>query len=131
MPMDVEDSRGRPVLFMGRRIKPVAFGLAVACASFAWSAITDTGVLDGTLWSDIVGALGVTTAVLLTVAWWRGSQRLAEWGLLAVAFIYAIRIWFILLTVGFAEGLWLSIGTFIVASGSFILERRLPPLRED
>lgn len=115
------------VAFLGRPIKPVAFGLSIVMITFFFANIFDTGVLGASRWGDVVAALSFAAWVTMNWGWFRNSQRAAEIGLLIATLVLATRAFFILLTIGMSlQNFWLSLGVAIVAGGSYLLERLDP-----
>lgn len=112
------------VRFLGRPIKPVAFGLTVALLIIWPSAITNEGVLDGSIWGDFIGWSAFAIAGIMTWAWWKSSQRVTEIGLQLVFALMIFRFFgSLLVNQSWTQAGTLSIAWAIVAGGSFILER--------
>lgn len=115
-----------PLSILGRPVKPVSFSFTLAMLIIVYINVTATGVV-GALGARHFLAAVAGIAVVLSVWGWAGrSQRAAEWALLTVAFVWAIRFWAGGLTMGFSlsnEGVWFSFCWSLVASGSFWLER--------
>lgn len=112
--------------FLGRPVKPVAFGLMLSMLVIAWAAFTDVGVLRNAFLADFLGGAALTCAAVMGTAWWRRNQALAELGLLMASIIWGLRFWLIVLIAGNAittEGLWLSLGWTAIAAGSYLLEK--------
>jgi len=111
---------------LGRPVKPVAFGLMFSMMVIGWAAFSDVGVLGKNFLADFLGGAALMTAAVLASGWYRSSQMLAELGLLMASIIWALRFWLIVLVNNHSistEGLWLSIGWVVIASGSYLLEK--------
>ena len=118
MPLDLR------ITILGRPVKPVALGLALAMATLLTTGITGTGLLGGTHWGNAVAVAAAGALVLFVVGWVRGSQRLAEWALGGAFFAMAARTVFLFITAGAGQPApWLSGALCIIAGGSYWLER--------
>ncbi len=110
----------------GRAVKPVAFALSWSMLVIAWAAYTNSGVLDGSDWADLLGGGAMVTFVVFAIAWWHRSQRIAELGLLLAFFMWTTRFWLVVLVnpggVSY-EGMFLSLGWMLIAGGSYLLEK--------
>lgn len=115
--------------FMGRQIRPYAFGVAYLCALiFIFNVFVGEGI--GTLFDD-QSMLGLTfgmTAfmcfIFLVTGWWIRSDKLMRWGLLLSCGLFSARAAFIFLDIGLAQlpG-WISIGIVLMSGGAWLLER--------
>ena len=116
-----------PWTFFGRPIKPVAFVLMVTMMVLGVSAITDRGVLQDSIWADVIGVLALCVSVILFYAWYKKSQTWAEYALLGAFFVWGIRFWGIVFTQGFdaltQEPGCLALLWMLLAGGSWLLER--------
>jgi hypothetical protein len=113
-----------PISVFGRPVKPVSLGFAVFMITFTVYNIRNTGVFGASRWGDVIAVVAGASFVLLMVAWVRNSQRLAEYGLLLSGTVFTIRGMFLLLTFGFdRQDVYFSLGTAIIAFGSYFLER--------
>jgi len=114
----------------GRPVKPVALVLLGTMLLLGITAITDIGVLGNTEWGDVLGGFAFSSAILFIIAWIKGSQTIAEWALLGAFFVWGLRFWAIVFTLGAhalsSEGLYLSFLWMILAGGSWFLERQDP-----
>ena len=111
---------------LGRPIKPVAFGLAIAMLSIFAANIDDLGILDGSQWGDFLGGLALAVGVMFFAGWLANSQQLNEWALLSSFWVFSVRLWliiFILPTHGIGEELWLDLAFMIISGGAFLLEK--------
>ncbi len=118
--------------FLGRPIKPVAFGLSIVMITFIVANIYNTGVLGTSRWGDVVAVLSLAAWGTLNWGWFRNAQRVAELGLLLSTLVLTIRAIFVLLTLGPSiQSFWLSSGVAVVAGGSYLLERADPRDRGD
>lgn len=111
------------ILVFGRKIKPAALGFVFLMLVYVMNGITDRGALDGSMWGDIVAAVGAAAATLLLLGWWGKSQRMAEYGLLFAFFTFGARTLYLLLTDPTAEKTLSGVGVCIIAVGAFLLER--------
>lgn len=120
-------SRGDlPWRFIGRPIKPLAFAQMVALFVIGWAYLWHTTDEIGTdnLLGDATGLLAFMAGLLLLAGWWRGSQRLAEIGLLIGAGVWIARAALVLM-LGYNEdpvAFWLSLCWATAAGGAFLLE---------
>lgn len=119
--------RHRPTVG-GRPAHPVALGLTLTMFILASYNTFGKGALDGTQpWASVVAVTAAATCAVLTVGWWRQSQRLTEYGLLAVFGIEIARSIAITLVAGVDTiGVWLGLATATIAGGSYLLERWNP-----
>lgn len=115
-----------PWKMFGRTLKPVAFAQMLALLVLAVAYVErferepGTDTIAGVLFAAAAG----TGAGLLFAGWVRGSQRLAEWGLLFAAGVWIARAALVLLT-GYGDdpvAFWLSLCWAIAAGGAFLLE---------
>lgn len=116
-----------PIKVFGRPVKPVAFGLGIYMVVYVVYNIIDKGVFGASEWGDVLAVIAGAALALLTVAWFANSQRLAEIGLLLCSTVFMIRAVFLFLTLGiWAEGLYYSLASAVIAGGSYFLERTDP-----
>jgi hypothetical protein len=116
-----------PISFFGRPIKPVSLGFSIFMVTFVVYNVRNTGVFGDSRWGDVIAVVAGAALVLLTLAWARNSQRLAEYGLLLSGTVFTIRGTFLLLTFGFdRQDVYFSLGVAIIAFGSYFLERADP-----
>lgn len=109
----------------GRPVYPVALGIGVLMATLTAYNALNTGVLRATLLGDIVMVLAGASLVMLVAGWVTQRQVMVATGLLTAASAYVARMLFIAFTLGIgAEGVWLSLGTVVIAGGSYLLEVR-------
>lgn len=116
------------IRFFGRPIKPVALAIALGMLIVSVTAFTNTGVLDGNPIADWLTLPSLAVASVLTLGWWRRSQRLAEYGLIGAFAIWVLRMClaFTLIEDPVREGALLSACWAIVAGGSYLLEKADP-----
>ena len=115
------------VRFLGRPVRPVAFGLTLAMLIIWPSAITDHGLLDGSVWGDIVGWSALVCALVMMYGWWKSSQRAVEVGLQMVFFLMVFRfVAAFLVGIDVEQGGFLSLAWAVVAGGSYLLEKADP-----
>lgn len=111
------------VTFLNRPIKPVALGLTVVMTTLAIANILDAGLLGDNALSHTLAVFAVTSAILLTLGWITGKQRIAEIGLLTAAAVNVARSSFLLFTFGPGQqSVWLSLGVTVIAGGAYLLE---------
>lgn len=113
----------------GRPVKPVAFALMLTMLTISWAAWSDAGLLGAAVGADFLGIAAGSVGLLLFTAWWRRSQRLAEWGLLMAFAIWFFRTFLVvMLNWGNAptDGWFLSLSWVLVAGGSYWLEKADP-----
>jgi hypothetical protein len=111
------------ITFLGRRIKPVALGLAIVMATLLIYNLFNIGIFKELFLGDIVSIAAAISLSTLIAGWWSGSQRLAEVGLFSAALVYICRTAFLLLTKPEAEGVALGFGIIVIAFGSWLLEK--------
>ena len=118
--------------FLGRPIKPVAFGFFVAMLIIFPSAINDEGVLDGSLWGDFIGWSALGTAIVLFLAWLRRSQRLYEISLQLVFFLMIFRfVGATLVQHQPTQAGNLALAWAVIAGGSYLLEKSAREVPDD
>jgi hypothetical protein len=119
-----------PWTLFNRPIKPVALVLMNTMFVISWVAVTNAGVLHDSIWGDILGAFSFVIAVAFFYAWYKASQRYAEWAMLAAFGVWGFRFWAIILingTTAFSsESAYLSLLWMLLAGGSWLLERADP-----
>lgn len=110
------------VTFLGRPLKPVAFGLTLMMIIIAQSNFR--GADRGTEYplSVVLGIAAVAAAVTLIIGWATGRQTIAEIGLLTVVCVYVTRAAFIQFSTPWDQAVFFSLSTAIIAGGSYILE---------
>lgn len=112
------------ITILGRPVKPVALGLALAMVTLLSTGVAGTGLLGGTHWGYAVAAAAAGALALFAVGWFAGSQRLAEWALAGAFFTLTARTAFLFITTGAGHPApWLSLSLCIIAGGSYWLER--------
>ena len=110
--------------FMARPIKPLALALTIATfVLFVGYDLTNADSLGGSPAGDFVGLVGLASALVLTVGWWRRSQTLAELGLLLASGVWITRAATLALE-GFPDPIafFLSSAWAIAAAGAYLLE---------
>lgn len=115
-----------PIRIFGRPFKPVSFSFSVAMLIIVYVNVTGQGIVGGLSGRHFIAASAAVAAFMSFWGWLRQSQKVAEWALLVVAFVWAARFWAGGLTVGFSlgnEGVWFSLCWSLIASGSYWLER--------
>lgn len=115
-----------PLHIFGRPFKPVSFSFTLAMLLIVWLNLTDNGIVQATSGQHFIALSAGVAAALSIWGWITQSQKVAEWALLVVAFVWACRFWAGGLTTGFDlanEGVWFSLIWSLVATGSFWLER--------
>ena len=111
-------------IFLGRPIKPVAFGMSILMMTLTFINVFDVGLFGNSLLGDVVAVLSFGSFVLLILGWFGNLQPLVEYGLLIASAVYVIRGSFVMLTFGLSnEGVWQSFGTAVIAGGAYLLER--------
>ena len=114
----------------GRPIKPVSLILMNTMFVFSWTAITDKGALLDSLWGDFIGVLALLVAAAFIWGWFKSSQKIAEYCLLAASAIWGFRFWALLFvnrdSVFTTEALYMSLLWSLLAGGSWLLERADP-----
>lgn len=116
-----------PISIFGRPIKPVSLGFAIFMLTFTVYNLLDMGVFGPSLWGDVVAVVAGAAFVLLMLAWFINSQRLAEYGLLLSCTVFIIRGTFLGLVFGLErQDVYFSVATAIIAGGSYFLERTDP-----
>ena len=111
------------IRFLGRQVKPVAFGLSIIMATLLVYNVANIGIFGGLILGDIVAVGAAVALTTLTAGWWARSQRMAEFGLFTAFLVYTCRTAFLLLTKPEAEGVALGVGIAVIAAGSWLLER--------
>lgn len=119
-----------PVSILGRPLKPLAFGMAIAMVVLCLAGLFDTGALDGSLWGDVVALIAAASCTSFMAGWWARNQPMAEAGLLLACWVFTTRA-AALLFIGGAGSIaaWLSIASAIIAGGAYVLERTDPRVR--
>lgn len=108
----------------GRQLKPVAFGLTLAMVALCVFNVAAEGVLGDSVVSHIVAVMAGLSAAGLFFGWTFGSQHMAEVGLFMTGMTMTLRSAFLFWYEGANQiGIWLGVGTAVVAFGSFLLER--------
>ena len=108
----------------GRPIKPVALGLSMSMLVLCVFNTIDAGVLLETQVGDVVAVMSGIAAFLLIAGWVGKSQMMAEWGLFLAGMTMTLRSAFLFVLQGGSNiGVWLGVGTAVVAFGAFLLER--------
>lgn len=108
----------------GRSIKPVGLGVAVSMIVLGVFNTMDIGVLQSNRIGDVVAIAAAVSAVLLITAWVIRSQSMTEAGLFIGSMTMLMRSVFLFALYGSGQiGVWLGIGTAIIALGAFMLER--------
>jgi hypothetical protein len=117
-------------LFFGRPVRPFHLAVTIATAVVALSNLTnspETFLLHTS--SNILGAIALTSAILLTIGWWYTNDWAAEWGLLLAVGVWLSRGIYIgltddgLLVLGTLAAVVLSFAWAIGAGGAYLLER--------
>lgn len=117
-------------LFFGRPIRPFHLAVTIATAVIAMSNLTDspeTFLLHTS--SNVLGAVALTSAILLTVGWWYTNDWAAEWGLLTAVGVWVSRAVYIAITddglfvIGTLAAVVLSLAWAVGAGGAYLLER--------
>lgn len=118
-----------PWTFLGRKIRPFALGISLACLVIALSLLIgheDAGrILDGmSFYGMVVGVTALTAVCLLWAGWWDSSDRLMRAGLFLSVGVFSARaaLLFLDLGVGKVSG-WLSLSIVVMAGGAWLLER--------
>lgn len=114
--------------FLGRPVKPVAFGFMLSLFVYFWAGVSDDSVLDGTRWGDAVGLVALAIAVAHFGAWWFRKQKVAEYGLLATFIFYFWDAMTNLLVTGVLHDVatLLAFSMSVIAGGSYLLEKADP-----
>jgi hypothetical protein len=109
---------------LGRPVKPVALGLMFSMAVLCVFNVTDAGVLGATRIGDVVAIMAGAAVLMLTAGWALRSQPMAEAGLFTAGLTMVLRSTFLFALQGVGNvGVWLGVGTAIIALGAFLLER--------
>lgn len=116
-----------PWLFLGRKIRPYALAVSLACLVITFGLLVrqdDTGdVLDGTLTGYVIGAVALTSSVLLWLGFWIKSDSLMRHGLLLSAGFFMGRWLFLSLDTSFFKtNAMLSFCWAIASAGAYLLE---------
>lgn len=112
------------LLIMGRPLKPVALGLSLSMIVLTVFNTSDLGILRDAVIGDVVGIMAAISASCLIAGWVFRSQHMAEAGLFIAGLTMVLRSAFLFALVGIGNiGVWLGVGTAIVALGAFLLER--------
>lgn len=109
--------------FLGRPVKPVAFGLALACFLLFFVNFTNRERFTEEWASDVMVLLGGMGFITLVLAWFFRSQHLAEVGLMATGAAFLMRAVFGALTVWPDISIFYSLSFVIVAWGAYMVER--------
>jgi hypothetical protein len=113
------------VLFK-RLVRPAELGLVMAMGVLGYAGFSDTGILDGSEWSDAIGFFGVSVGVLLLYGMITENRDARKVALLAAFFIWLWRFFAVLfIAKSYSEGLWLSLAWAIVA-GTLYWEEHQP-----
>jgi len=113
-----------PISIFGRPVKPVSLGFAIFMVTFVVYNVRNVGLFGDSRWGDVIAVVAGAAFLLLMTAWFRNSQRLAEYGLLLSCTVFTIRGTFLLLVFGWdRQDVYFSLGTAIIAGGSYFLER--------
>lgn len=118
-----------PWTFLGRKIRPHAFGVMYLCAIyFIFNVFVGNSV--GSLFDAqspmalTAGSFALVCFVLLMTGWWIRSDKLMRWALLLSTGIFATRGAFVFLELGFAQlSGWVSVGLVLMSGGAWLLER--------
>mgnify|MGYP007044011943 CR=1 FL=1 len=116
-----------PWLLLGRRVRPYAIALSLACASVAYSLLirgSDIGdALDKTIGGYIIGSAALICIFFFWVGFWIKSDALMRHGLLIASGVFAAR-WMVLTLddhllalTGLLSGCWA-----IASAGAYLLE---------
>jgi hypothetical protein len=123
------------IKFLGRPIKPVAFGLMIFVGVLGISALNGVSLLGAGTISFFMSIVMMVTSFSLFLGWYFSSQRIAELGLLATFWTLLSYDIFVLQSFGWGflramftlqpktPSVWMSLGIVIIAGGSYILER--------
>lgn len=115
-----------PLLIAGRRLRPVAFGLALLCAVLAVGNVLGADELRDTVWAYLVAPLAAVDAVLFLTGWWVGSVRVAQLALAVCFGLHVARATFLLVLLGVGAGgvtdFWQGAAVAVIAGGSYLLE---------
>lgn len=114
-----------PWRVLGRPVKPLALAQTMALFVVGWAFVVDDLEPGADLIiGDLTGAWAFVGVALLVVAWARGSQRLAELGLLVAVGVWVARAATVALTGYYDDpvAFWLSICWATAAGGAFLLE---------
>jgi Kef-type K+ transport system membrane component KefB len=115
------------VRFLGRPVKPVAFGLMLLCLILVGFNVFRSDSLTDSDWSYLVIGLAGLAAVVLFLGWWLSNQWLCEVGMLLVFGVHFTRAVFIFMVVGaHDQNAYQSLAVCVLAAGSYALERLDP-----
>ena len=109
--------------FIGRPVRPFHFAVFIATGAVAVTNIDGEGTLLFGYASHTVGGLAGVAAVLLLAGWVTQRDRLAEWGLLLAAGMWASRAVFAALSGTGWFAVTLSVAWLVGSAGAYLLER--------
>lgn len=110
------------VRWLGRRFKPVAFGVAVMMVGLIIAGLWNLGGYDYPVFQRFGALFPLAAVALLFWGWWKDSDRFAQYGLLVAFFTYLGRSLFLAVEDPTGDSLLLALGTTIIIGGSYILE---------
>lgn len=112
------------VRFLGRKFKPVAFGVTLMMLGLLLASVFRLGTYSMATSAGVAleSLTAGASAALLLAGWVRGNVRFTEWGLLVGIFAYLSRFVYLLFLDLLGDSVMLALGVLIIIAGSYVLE---------
>lgn len=112
------------VKVLGRPFKPLALAVMLSLFVIAWfGMLTETGPLDGSIWSDIVGAAALVAGFVMLGGFACYQCRFARYGLIIASGVWAAVAACSWMLYGLATfSAWFSLCWVVATVGATLLE---------
>lgn len=112
------------VKVVGRKFKPVAFGVTVVMIGLAVAALFKLGTYSGhaTAFTWVQAIVALVAAGMLSYGWFHSDLKWTRYGLAAAVFAYLMRTIFLMIEDPLGDSVMLAVGFLIIIAGSYVLE---------